>query len=490
MLDALLKGGAVVLVLGLLVFGILIMIWLRRVVPTNMVHIVQSKKATTSYGRGKEAGNVYFAWPAWVPKFGVTVIEFPESIFQVSLTDYEAYDAVRLPFMVDVTAFFRVDDSTVVAQRVSNFKELNTQLDSVLKGAVRRILAKNSLQQIMEARSELGAQFSDEVNDQIKEWGVITVKTIEFMDLRDSKSSNSRVIQNIMAKEQSRIERESRVVVAENQQKAETAEIEAARTIDLNRQEAEQQVGIRTAEKEQQVGLAKEAAQQRISEQAKETAEKNMAVLRVEQERKADIEKEVAILNATAVRQTVILQSQGQLEQTRNEAAGVQAKGEADAKAQELMLMAPVTAQITLAREIGANDGYQQYLVRMEQVRAGEKVGVSMSEALANADLRIISNGGTVGGTTDSSGTNLLASAGGLVDLFTTRGGTNLSGMLAALSQTDEGKALISRLTGGASERLVKDATPASNAPSVPTAATPQAEAKPASKKSTPRPDN
>ncbi len=130
------------LVLGLLVFGILIMIWLRRVVPTNMVHIVQSKKATTSYGRGKDAGNVYFTWPAWVPKLGVTVIEFPESIFQVSLTDYEAYDAVRLPFMVDVTAFFRVDDSTVVAQRVSNFKELNTQLDSVLKGAVRRILAK------------------------------------------------------------------------------------------------------------------------------------------------------------------------------------------------------------------------------------------------------------------------------------------------------------------------------------------------------------
>ena len=58
MLDALLKGGAVVLVLGLLVFGILVMIWLRRVGPTNMVHIVQSTKATTSYGRGKDAGNV------------------------------------------------------------------------------------------------------------------------------------------------------------------------------------------------------------------------------------------------------------------------------------------------------------------------------------------------------------------------------------------------------------------------------------------------
>ena len=107
-----------------------------------------------------------------------------------------------------------------------------------------------------------------------------------------------------------------------------------------------------------------------------------------------------------------------------------------------------------------------------------------MSEALANADLRIISNGGTVGGTTDSSGTNLLASAGGLVDLFTTRGGTNLSGMLAALSQTDEGKALISRLTGGASERLAQDAK---STPSTSTASVAAADATPAVEPKSPR---
>ena len=70
---------------------------LRRVVPTNMVHIVQSRKTSRPYGRGKEAGNVYYEWPSWIPFIGITVTEFPESIFDVSLTDYDAYDSGRLP---------------------------------------------------------------------------------------------------------------------------------------------------------------------------------------------------------------------------------------------------------------------------------------------------------------------------------------------------------------------------------------------------------
>jgi hypothetical protein len=79
---------------------------LRRVVPTNMVHIVQSSKKTTPYGRDKPAGNTYYQFPEWIPRFGVSVSKFPESNFQVNLADYEAYDQKRLPFVVSVTAFF------------------------------------------------------------------------------------------------------------------------------------------------------------------------------------------------------------------------------------------------------------------------------------------------------------------------------------------------------------------------------------------------
>ena len=56
-------------------------LFFRTVVPTNMVHIVQSQKSTTSYGTGEDAGNVYYEWPSWFPRIGVTVIKLPVSNF-------------------------------------------------------------------------------------------------------------------------------------------------------------------------------------------------------------------------------------------------------------------------------------------------------------------------------------------------------------------------------------------------------------------------
>lgn len=427
----------------LVIAAVVVMSVLRRVVPTNMVHIVQSSKATTPYGKGKDAGNTYYAIPSWVPKFGVSVLEFPESIFKVSLADYEAYDQARLPFMVDVTAFFRIEKSEVAAQRVSSFKELEEQLDAVLKGAVRRILATNSLEHIMEARSELGVQFTTEVDTQIAEWGVKTVKTIEFMDLRDSRSSHSKVIHNIMAKEQARIDKESRIAVATNQQAAELAEIDAQRTIEVQKQDAQQQVGLRTAEKDKTVGIAREQAQQEIQTQAAVTTDKLMSVKRVEMERAAEIDKQVKITQAAADREAAVLESEGRLVATQNNAKGIAAEGEANAKAQELLLLAPVTAQVTLAKEIGENEGYQTYLVTLKQVEASQAVGMEMAQALSKADLKVISNGGGQG--------DVMAGVTKLTDVFTTQGGTSLTGMLSALSQTEEGKALIGRVTGTSS---------------------------------------
>ena len=443
-------GGGTVLVLAFIT--LLIMFVLRRVVPTNMVHIVQSAKTTTSYGKGKDTGNTYYAIPSWVPKFGITVTEFPESIFQVSLSDYEAYDQARLPFMVDVTAFFRVDHSETAAQRVASFEELETQLDSVLKGAVRRILATNTLEQIMEARSELGKQFTDEVDEQIKEWGVRTVKTIEFMDLRDSKTANSKVIHNIMAKEQARIDKESRVAVAANTQAAQLAEIDAERTVEVQRQDAQQQVGLRTATKDKEVGIANEQAQQQIQEQAAITADKLMSVKRVEMERAADIDKAVRITEAAATSESLRLESEGALAKTINEAKGTQAQGEATAKAQELLLLAPVTAQVTLAKEIGGNTGYQHYLVTLEQIGASRAVGIEMAGAVKEADLKIISNGGA------GAQGQIPGGVAGLLDMFSTKGGTSITGMLAALAQTEEGKTLLGKLTG--SDAKATDAPP------------------------------
>ena len=431
---------------------------LRRVVPTNMVHIVQSSKKTTPYGRGKPAGNTYYMWPAWVPIIGVSVTQFPESNFQVTLDNYEAYDTARLPFVVDVTAFFRVDNAEVAAQRIATFDELKRQLVSVLQGSVRRILATNTLEDIMQERSSLGQQFTDEVKDQIKEWGVLPVKTIEFMDLRDS--DKGQVIANIMAKEKSRIEKESRIAVATNMQDAELKEIDSRRTVAVQKQDAEQQVGLRTAEKDQIVGIAKQKSEQAVAGEAKTTTERVMEVRSVEQVRSAEIARDVAltemrrdneirIANVETARKTteveadankirVVKTAEAQLEHAKLSAEGIQAEGTARAAAEQAMLMAPIQTQIELAREIGSNEGYQQYLITIEQVKANREVGIELAKGIQKADLKIIANSGDV-----QSGVSKLT------DVFTPNGGFNLGGMLSSLAQTPEGAALVKKVTGG-----------------------------------------
>lgn len=448
-------GGIVFAVLAV-VFFIMAAI-LRRVVPTNMIHIVQSTGKTTLFGKGQTAGNTYYMWPSWVPRFGVVVTTFPESIFQITLKDYEAYDAARLPFVVDITAFFRIENAEIAAHRVASFPELEDQLKSVLQGAVRRVLATNKLEEIMQERGSLGEKFTAEVREQIAEWGVLPVKTIEFMDLRDS--AKSQVIFNIMAKEQSRIDKESRIKIAENRQEAETKEIEAKRITDVNRQDAEQQVGERTAQKDQAVGLAREASKQAIQEQAAVTAEKDMAVLKVQQVSQAGIDKEVAIVHAeqqgrereiraeadkkvqvvtaSGDKESTVARAEGQLAAAKLNAEGIEAEGKAKGAAEEAILMAPVNTQITLAKEIGENEGYQTYLITVKQVEAGQAVGIEMAKAISNADLKVIANAGD-----PQSG---IAQIG---DLFSPAGGTKITGMLAALDQTEEGKAILGRVTG------------------------------------------
>ncbi len=443
-------GGIVAAIL--LVVAFFVAIVFRRVVPTNMVHIVQSAKKTVSYGRGLEAGNTYYAFPSSIPLFGVMVTEQTEAVFDLNLKDYDAYDVDRLEFLVDVRAYFRISDSQIAAQRVANFAELQNQLSGVLQGAVRNVLAKYTLDHIMTDRATLGKEFSSVVDEGLKEWGVTTVKTIEFMNIRDAK--DSQVIHNIMAKKKSFIEMESRIEVANNKQAAETKEIEAQRTISLSRTEADQQVGIRNAEMEKTVGIAKERSEQEVQTEARTTTERQMEVQKVAQVKQAEIDREVAVVKAEqdqkvqvvaaqATKESQTQNAEGQLAATRKEAEGIQALGTARAEAEKAILLAPVNAQITLATEIGGNEGYQSYLIEVRKIEAGEAVGKEMAGAMKAADMKIIANSGDVQG-----------GIGKLADVFTPAGGTSLAGMLSAFAQTPEGAAVVSGIT----ERLAAPA--------------------------------
>ena len=46
-----------------IILALLLAILFRRVVSTNVVHIIQRGRATTPYGTNLNAGRVYCAWP-------------------------------------------------------------------------------------------------------------------------------------------------------------------------------------------------------------------------------------------------------------------------------------------------------------------------------------------------------------------------------------------------------------------------------------------
>lgn len=441
----------IALIASLVGIGILIgltfwIISLRRVVNTNEVHIVQAKDKSISYGKGEEAGNVYYEIPSWVPHWGIQTIGFPVSVFSQRLDAYEAYDKGRLPFVLDMEAFFRISDSAIAAQRVLSFEELKSQLRSILQGAARTILASKDIEEIMQGRAEFGIAFTKEVDEQLKSWGVTTVKNIELMDIRDGK--DSKVIANIMEKKKSFIEMQSRVEVAENTKLAMNAEIDAKREIELNKQTAEQQVGIRTAEKEKEVGIARELSIQQVKEQEKVTTEKSMEVVKVQEVKKAEIQKEVVVVQAKQDKEMSIIVAEGQKESTvldaeakleakRKESEGIKLEGEAKALAEEKMQLAPVNAQITLAKEIGENVGYQQYLVTIRQVEAQQAIGIENAKALKESDLKVIVNSGDV-----ASGVTSLS------DVLSSKGGQGLGAALEGLANTDAGKQLLAKFIG------------------------------------------
>lgn len=437
---------------------------LRRVVPTNEVHIVRRGKNTMVYGtpeRGNEeqtkqfCGNSYYQFPTSIPVLGVSVTVMPLSIFSINVKGFDAFDKERVPFLVDLQSFFRITDYEVAASRISCIDELKNQLLSIVQGAVRSILAKDFLNDIMGERAKYGQQFTDEVKEELKSWGVGTVKNIELMDVRDAEGEE--VISNIMKKRKSEIEKESRVAVAENNQQAREAEIQAEREIALKEQDKEKEVGLRRATVSKEVGIANEQSSQAVKEQAKITKEREMEVTKVEKVKQAEIDKEKAIIDAEAKKRETEINAEankrkleldaeaaliqttkaadGQLITATKNSEGIKLEGDAKAEAEKKMQLASVEAQLTLAKEIGENEGYQSYLVQIRQVEANEKVGLAQAENIKGADIRIIAGAGDVtGGISNAMGA------------LSPKGGFNIAGAIEALAATEGGKALLEKL--------------------------------------------
>ncbi|PAF52932.1 hypothetical protein BKH42_08650 [Helicobacter sp. 13S00482-2] len=428
-----------------LVLAIAIPVSLRRVVPTNEVHIIQSSKKTTSYGKDTGNGNTYYEWYSWIPILGVTKIILPVSVFNISLSGYEAYDKGKVPFVVDIVAFFRIADSNVAAQRVNSFEELREQLVAIIQGSIRTILSSFEVEDIMHTRSTFGNSFTEEVQEQLKNWGVSTVKNLELMDIRDSKEST--VIKNIMEKKKSLIEMQSRTEVAKNLKEAQIAEINAKQDVEIQDQEAKRSVGLKEVDVQKEINISAQKATQSLKEEERLTKEKEMSVLRVNNVEQANINREVNIVKAEEIKQTMVINAEGEkskqildaealLESKKKEAEGIKVEGEAKAKAEELMQLAPINAQIELAKEIGGNENYQTYLVSIKQIESMQSIGIAQAKALEKADVKVIAN---------ASNGNVSNGIDKITDIFSSNGGTQLGAMLEGISQSGIGKSILEK---------------------------------------------
>jgi flotillin len=291
------------------------------------------------------------------------------------------------------------------------------------------------------------------------------------MDVRDA--GGSKVIHQIMAKRMSAIDMESRTEVALNNRKAEQAELEAEKNIAVTRSETQKAAGEAQADSERAIGIARAnsmkasgiAEQNSISDIAqaeRATKEQQMEVIKVAQIKQAEITKEREIIEAEARKRTLAINAEAekfkvetdaeaQLMAKHKEAEGIAsigeseakviaAKGMAEAEAEKAGQLASVAAQTELAREIGENQPYQDYLIRVKTVDKEQIVEVaeaeSMAKALASADLKILANSGDV-----QSGMNKFS------DILSSKGGSQINGLIEAFKQTEEGKALLGLLT-------------------------------------------
>ena len=59
-------------------------------------------------------------------------MKLPLSVFDEDLKSYDAYDIGKVPFVVDVVAFFRIAYPSIAAKRIETLEELKCQLKSIL----------------------------------------------------------------------------------------------------------------------------------------------------------------------------------------------------------------------------------------------------------------------------------------------------------------------------------------------------------------------
>jgi len=158
----------------------------RKIVPTNEAHILQKWNKIIVKWNWFDAWNVYYYFPQWVPIFGVKVTKLPLYVFDIKLKQYKVYDNEKVPFNVDITAFFVIKNPELAAKRIANFDELKEQLTETIAWAVIKIISQYSIKEVIEKTPEIEQKLFEYVIHIAVTWWLV-IKNIQFMKIYDVK---------------------------------------------------------------------------------------------------------------------------------------------------------------------------------------------------------------------------------------------------------------------------------------------------------------
>ena len=412
---------------------IAIVIWvilLRTVVDPEYADIVVSQKGTKIYTgdksvvpEGQGANPVYYKFPPWMPKIGVTVRRMPLNIIDIVVKNYETFAKGNARFVVDVTVYCKIKDIAEAARRFPgrSVKDFQDSIREIVISAVRKTTANYSVEDVIAKREEISNELTKELAPDFIKWGV-ELTNVAIVAIRDPDDESSTVIHDISAKQESQINSTSRKEVANRNREAEIVEAETYEESEKRKIAADEQVAMRDVDK-----------RMRIAKQEQIAAEEEMKVYSIKQIKKAEIDADAAVKKADGEKRATVELATGHRDKMKLEGEGnakkIEFEGSANANVTKITMLAE--AEGTKAKLVAEADGmlakakaqeYQQEKAKIiRMIEKDERVGLALAEALKSANIEYIGSGKPEN----------------FIDLFTVNGGLNVGGMLKALETTD-----------------------------------------------------
>ncbi len=163
------------------------------------------------------------------------VVTLDNRVLDLETPDQEVLDSGNQRLVVDAFARYKIIDPLKFYQTVRSIVRANDQLGSVLSSAVRRVLSKASLQQIVrDDRASLMVRIRDQVNSEGTQFGIAVVDVrIRRADLPPENS------EKVFSRMQSERAREAAGYRAQGNQKAQEITSRADRDVVVLRAEAQ-----------------------------------------------------------------------------------------------------------------------------------------------------------------------------------------------------------------------------------------------------------